>query len=357
MRIGLIAPPWVPVPPPVYGGTEAVVDNLARGLDRLGHDVRLFTVPESTCPVTRLYHYATAVEPMHDVALDLAHLVAAYEALGDADVIHDHTLAGPLLATVHPPGVALAVTHHGLFGEDTRRIVAVSARRAAVIAISRAQARSAAPVPVTAVIHHGVDLELYAAGPGDGGYLLFVGRMSPDKGAHRAVRVARRAGRRLVLVTKMRDRGEQDYFDHDVRPLLGPHDELLVEPELRVRLELLRHAEALLNPITWPEPFGLVMAEALASGTPVLTFPYGAAPEIVDHGRTGFLCADEDEMVLAVRDIPALDRDRCRAAAEQRFSMQRMAADHDRLYRRLVARPADPPRERAVGRLSGVLEA
>jgi glycosyltransferase involved in cell wall biosynthesis len=337
MRIGLIAPPWIPVPPPMYGGTEAVVDNLARGLAELGHDVTLFTVGESTCPVRRLYHYQVAVEPMGATALELPHLVAAYGALGDVDVIHDHTVAGTLLATADPRGPALVVTQHGTFTPDMRLVFGVSARRAAVVAISSSQASTAGAVPVAAVIHHGVDTDLYRMGPGDGGYLLFLGRMSADKGVDRAIRVTRRAGRRLVVVSKMRDRAERDFFRDEVQPLLREDDDVLVEPELDVRLDLLRHAEALLNPITWPEPFGLVMAEALACGTPVLAFPNGAAPEIVEHGRTGFLCADEDEMIAALPLVPTLDRAQCRAAAEERFSRQRMSTDHERLYRALVA--------------------
>ncbi len=336
MRIGLIAPPWIPVPPTAYGGTEAVVDNLARGLAALGHDVALFTVGESTCPVARLHRYPSAVQPMGNVAFELAHALAAYEALAGVDVIHDHTLAGPLLGVAHATGTPVLVTHHGAFTADMRSIFGEAARHAAVVAISRNQARTADGVPITAVIHHGIDTSVYVPGPGDGEYLLFLGRMSPDKGVHHAVRVAHRAGRRLILVAKMREPEEIDYFDRQVRPLLGPLDELIIEAGLPERLDLLRHAEALLNPICWPEPFGLVMAEALACGTPVLAFPNGAAPEIVEHGRTGYLCADEDAMITALRRVPTLDRDRCRTTAERRFSMQRMARDHERLYRRVT---------------------
>ena len=133
MRIGLIAPPWIPVPPPLYGGTEAVVDNLARGLLEAGHDVRLFTVEESTCPVPRLYRYPTAVSPLGDSALELAHALSAYEALRDVDVIHDHTLAGAVLAHPERHRPALAVTHHGPFTPDMRTIFTAAAQQAAVV--------------------------------------------------------------------------------------------------------------------------------------------------------------------------------------------------------------------------------
>jgi glycosyltransferase involved in cell wall biosynthesis len=337
MRVGLIAPPWLPVPPPAYGGTEVVVDNLARGLQALGHEVVLFTIGQSTCPVPRQYLYQSAVEPMGAGVKEAAHVLAAYEALCDVDVIHDHSVLGPLLAgrrgLRRPPVV---VTNHGPFDFEARRIFREIAGTAAIVAISHAQAGTAGRIPIAAVIHHGVDLEVYRYGSGDGGYLLFVGRMSRDKGVHHAVRIAKRSGKRLVIVTKMREAAELAYYRRCVRPLLGPGDEVPRERPLSERLELLRGATALLNPISWPEPFGLVMVEALASGTPVLAFPNGAAPEIVEHSLTGYLCADEDAMTAAIERAPGLDRRRCRTAAEQLFSLDRMAFDHAGLYWRVL---------------------
>jgi glycosyltransferase involved in cell wall biosynthesis len=340
MRIGLIAPPWIPVPPPAYGGTEEVIDNLARGLTALGHDVRLFTVGESTCPVPRQWLYRSPAEPMGDRFREAAHVLAAYQALADADIIHDHTDLGPVLAgrrgISRPPVVT---TIHGPVTPRNRRALAEAARHASIVAISRAHARSFGDIPVAAVIHHGIDLDVYAPGPGTGGYLLFTGRMSADKGVHHAVRVARRAGWPLVITAKMREPAERAYFDQQVRPLLGPGVDVLAEQPLAARVDLMRCAAALLNPITWPEPFGLVMAEALAAATPVLAFPNGAAPEIIDHGRTGYLCRDEDDMTAAAAHIGEIDRPQCRAAAERRFSLARMAADYDRLYRAVLERP------------------
>ncbi|HEY2288163.1 MAG TPA: glycosyltransferase family 4 protein [Streptosporangiaceae bacterium] len=339
MRIGLIAPPWVPVPPPAYGGTELVIDNLARGLKELGHDVRLFTVGESTCPVPTEYLYREPVAPIGVSLVESAHVLAAYEALADVDLIHDHTLLGPLVAGQagirRPPVVT---TNHGPFTDETRPIWSAIAEHASLICISHSQARSSGRVPVSAVIHHGIDLDVHQAGPGGGDYLMFIGRMSADKGVHHAVRIAREAGLPLVMATKMREAAEIDYFNAEVRPLLGSEDEMPAELPLRRRLSLLREATALLNPITWREPFGLVMAEALASATPVLAFPNGAAPEIVDPGRTGFLCRDEADMIQAVGQVGQIDRDECRGVAERRFSLQRMARDHERFYRRVLER-------------------
>ena len=197
----------------------------------------------------------------------------------------------------------MVTTNHGPFTEETRPLWSALTEHASLICISHSQARSSGGVPVSAVIHHGIDLDVHQPGDGEGGYLMFIGRMSADKGVHHAVRIARRAGRKLVLATKMREAAELAYFQREVAPLLESDDET---------------PAALLNPITWREPFGLVMAEALASATPVLAFPNGAAPEIVDPGRTGFLCRDEDDMVAAIDQVPGIDRDQCRMVAERR---------------------------------------
>jgi len=353
MRIGLIAPPWVPVPPPGYGGTEAVVDNLARGLTELGHDVRLFTVGESTCPVRRDWLYPAAVQPMGTSVEEAAHVLAAYQALADVDLIHDHTALGPLLAMqAGQPRPPVVTTHHGAFTPENLRIFAEIAKRAAIVAISRDQASRAGRIPITAVIHHGIDLDVYQPGPGDGGYLLFVGRMSAEKGVAAAVRIAHASGRPLVLVSKIRSAAEWDYYQREVQPLLGPGDNLMTEPPLASLLQMLQGATAQINPITWPEPFGLVMAEALATGTPVLAFPHGAAPEIIDDGKTGFLCRDEADMVTAIGRVEQIDRTECRAAAEQRFSLQRMARDYEHLYERLLDDPPGPGARHAVNTIS-----
>ncbi len=349
MRIGLIAPPWVPVPPPAYGGTEVVIDNLARGLQDLGHEVRLFTVGESECPVPIDFLYPHPMAPIGSVIPETAHVLAAYKSLADMDIIHDHTFLGPLICGLRglrtPPVVA---TNHGPFSRETLPVLQEVAGHASVVAISHSQARQATEnggaIEITGVIHHGIDLDLYKPGPGGGGYLMFIGRMSADKGVHHAIRIAKQAGRRLVLSTKMREEMEIDYFEAEVRPLLDGGDTVPSEIPQRQRIELLRGADALLNPITWREPFGLVMAEALACGTPVLAFNNGAAGEIIDSGRTGYLCRDEAEMITAIDGVGGIDRDQCRESAERRFSLQRMARDHERLYRRVLQTDGRFPR-------------
>jgi glycosyltransferase involved in cell wall biosynthesis len=341
MRIGLVAPPWAPVPPVTYGGTEAVVDNLARELTVRGHDVTLFTVGDSTCPVRRRELFLESVGPMGMSLPEAAHVLAAYEALEGMDVIHDHTLIGPLVHAARPRrSVApLVVTHHNRYDVAALRVFREVSRHAAVVAISRDQARRALGVRIAAVIHHGVDLDLYRPGAQHADHLVFVGRMSPDKGVHRAVQIARGSGRALRIVTKMRDPDEHQYFRSRVRPLLSAEDEILIEVPPPERIAIVQSAVALLNPIAWPEPFGLVMAEALAVATPVIASPLGAAPEIVTDGVTGFLCSTVADAVAAVGRLPEIDRAACRRDAELRFSSARMAQDHEALFLRVMEDP------------------
>lgn len=344
MRIGLIAAPWIQVPPPKYGGSEAVIDNLARGLREAGHDVELFTVGDSRCDVPRSWIFPEIVEPIQDSVLESIHVEAAYRKFQDVDVIHDHTVIGPVFGShAAPAGVPVVTTMHGPFSPTARQLYSRLPERVSLIAISHSQRATAANVPVEAVIPHGIDTEKYYVGPGGGGYLVFVGRMNPDKGVHRAIEVAHRAGKPLIMMCKIRENVELEYYENVIKPMMKGKDvELLVEPEEGHRIDLVGKADGLIFPIQWPEPFGLVMAEALASGTPVIASPHGAATEIVEPGVTGFLHEDIDDLVTAVGRLGEIDRADCRRAVERRFSMERMVSDHLRLYRRLVDRASVP---------------
>ncbi len=337
MRIGVIAPPWAPVPPVLYGGTEAVVDRLARGYRAAGHDVLLFTTGDATADVRRAWALPEAEGTrMGMTAPELRHVIAAYDAVADCDVVHDHTLAGPVYASRFPDRPTVT-TAHGHFDAELAAIYRRVAPQVPLIAISHAQRRTVPDIPVTRVIHHGVDVTDFPEGDGQGGYALFLGRMSEDKGAHRAIDVAAKAGVVLKMAAKMRDPWEFDYFERMVRPRLGPGIEYLGEVPHAEKLQLLAGAQALVNPIRWPEPFGLVMLEALACGTPVLAFAEGAAPEIVASGRTGFLCADEGEMALRLSNVGALSRTDCRAAVAGYFSTARMVDEHLQLFEQVIA--------------------
>jgi glycosyltransferase involved in cell wall biosynthesis len=334
MRIALVAPPWVPVPPPRYGGSEVVIDSLARGFKAAGHEVLLFTTADSTCDVPKAWVLEAAEgERMGAAVVELQHAVRAYEVVADFDIVHDHTFAGPLL---DHPATKVVTTNHGVFADAAGDVYRAISRRAAVIAISYHHASTAIDTRIARVIHHGVEVDTFPVGKGMGGFALFLGRMSPSKGVHTAIRAARRAGLPLLIAAKMREQAEHEYFADVVEPLLGGDVEYLGEIGRTTKLELLGNAICLLNPIDWPEPFGLVMIESLASGTPVVACPQGAAPEIIDEGVTGFLRNDEDALAIALRKVPDLDRAACRAAAEKYFSADRMIAEHLALYEDIV---------------------
>ncbi len=221
LKVGLIAPPWVTVPPTIYGGTELVIDHLARGLDARGHDVTLFTTGDSTCPVKRQWLHERAVGTTADLMTELSHVEAAYAALADCDIIHDHTLLGLLWAGNIPTHAPVVTTVHGQFTPALSTLYRAIGSHIGVIAISEHQRSTAPTVPVDAVIHHGIDLDMFPMGEGDGGYVVFLGRMSPDKGVHRAINVARAAGKRLIIAAKMWEPEEHRYYHEVVEPLLG----------------------------------------------------------------------------------------------------------------------------------------
>lgn len=345
MRIMLIAPPWLPVPPPAYGGTESVVDRLARGFVAAGHEVVLFTTGDSTCPVERRYFYEQSQGIKASAPVELRHLLHAYEAADGFDIVHDHTLLGPLYAsgmTTTP----VVTTNHGLFDGEAHAVYEEIARKVPIIAISHDQARSAVGIEIAAVIHHGIDIDPSAFRATAGDSLLFLGRMSPTKGAHRAARLAHQTGQRLIIAAKMREAPEKRYFEEQVRPLLDDRVQFVGEVGWREKLDLLGGARALIDPITWREPFGLVMIEALACGTPVLAFPFGAAPEIIREGVTGYVCADEAEMARRIGEIDRLDRTACRDSAVADFSTERMVNDHLALFRSILERAGRGREER-----------
>jgi glycosyltransferase involved in cell wall biosynthesis len=305
--------------------------------------VELFTVGESRCDVSRSWIFQNAVEPMNDSMFEALHVEAAYRALAHVDIIHDHTTIGPLLGShAAPVGVPVVTTAHGPFHAAAKQMYSRLPDRVSLISISHPHRASAPEIDVAAVIPHGIDTHKYVPGPGGGGYLAFVGRMNQDKGVHRAIEVARMAGLPLVMMVKMREPVELQYFEDVVKPMLGSDVDMMIEPDESYRIELVGRAEALINPIMWPEPFGLVMAEALACATPVIASPRGAAQEIVEHGRTGYLHQEIDDLVAAVGRVHEIDRADCRASAERRFSMERMVEDHVRLYRRLIDQASVP---------------
>jgi glycosyltransferase involved in cell wall biosynthesis len=333
MDIALIAPPWLPVPAPAYGGTEAVLDQLARGLQAAGHEVLLVCHPHSQCPVPR-----ASVIPAEDAvrmgraSIELEHVIGAYDLVTGSDVVHDHTLAGPIYSA-RCPQLPVVTTNHGPFSRTMNAVYGASLPRVALVAISHSHAEST-PLLIDAVVHHGVNIDDFPFGAGDGGYVALLGRMAPDKGVHRAIAVARAAGMRLKIAAKMREPHERAYFDEFVRPHLGDDVIYLGEVDADAKRDLLAGAAALLNPIGWREPFGMAMLESLACGTPVVGCPQGAAPEIVEHGITGFLVDTDEELVAGLLALGRIDRSVCRQHARERFSVQRMVEGYLSVYER-----------------------
>ena len=336
MRIAVIAPPWAPIPPRLYGGIELVVDELATGFQQAGHDVVLFATGDSTSTLPTKWVLERAEGHRIGAAVpELRHVMNAYDSVQDFDIVHDHTVIGPVYAE-RCPDLHVVTTIHGPFNDELADIYRRIAERVPIIAISHAQRRHVADIRIARVIHHGIDPTRFPVGAGDGGYFLFLGRMAPEKGAHRAVEAARKAGVPLLIAAKMREPTEFEYFDTLVRPSLTEDIVYLGEVEHEEKVRLLAGARALLNPIRWAEPFGLVMVESLACGTPVLAFPEGAAPEIVEDGRTGFLCHDELDMAERIGDVDQLDRAACRTAVTEYFNTTRMVHEHLAMFEDLL---------------------
>ena len=268
--------------------------------------------------------------------VEIPYALSAYAALNEVDVIHDHTVAGPLCVR-RRRRVPVVTTNHGPFNEDLNPIYAeMSRQNVAVVAISKHQASTARDVNIAAVIHHGIDVDDIPVGAGDGGYACTVGRMTPSKGIREAALVAREAGVPLRIAAKMRETQERQYFADCVRPLLGGDIEYVGELNAAEKYQLMGGAFALLNPIQWPEPFGLVMIEALACGTPVLATACGSAPEIITDGDTGFVRREFSSLAKMLNRAQDLDRKQCRNRAVSHFGTGRMIADHLQLYARLL---------------------
>jgi glycosyltransferase involved in cell wall biosynthesis len=352
MRIGIIAPPWIPIPPMAYGGIESFIDTLARALDEAGHEVLLAASADSTCPVTRLPGFEPS-DPatMGVTAHELRHLLRAFAGLTGVDVIVDNTLAGPVIAKCAATVPVVTVAHGPLIPLE-QELYCAAGPDVAFVAISHNQASLAGPVPITRVIHHGIVVEDVPVGAG-GDSACFVGRMHPSKGLPEAIEAAAIAGVPLRIAAKMQEPAEQEYFDEVVRPVLGSNAEYVGELSTDEKYELMGSSSVLINPIQWDEPFGLVMIEALATGTPIVATPRGSVLEIVEQGRTGFVRTAPEELAEALQRAAALDRAECRSAVEARFTARRMAADYVALFHDLLRErmPIAQPAERAVDAL------
>ena len=345
LRIAVLSPVWFPVPPSGYGGIEWVVSLLADGLVDAGHEVTLFASGDSRTKAKLSWVYEEA--PSQWIGRshwELSHALACYTIASEFDVINDHTgftgvaLSGlvdtPVVHTVHGPLVGEPGEMYEAFAglvPDLR-----------LISLSINQRRPKPRLPWLANCPNALDLSAYPCKPHTGEYLLFVGRMSPDKGCHRAIAVAMEADLPLKIAGKMQEPKEQEYFAEFVEPHLGVHGiEYLGEVSHGTKVELLQDARATLFPIDWEEPFGLVMIESMACGTPVIATNHGAVPEVIEHGRSGIIVEHYREMVGALEQADALDPRECRRYVEERFSPERMVEDYVRAYREAIVLSAE----------------
>jgi glycosyltransferase involved in cell wall biosynthesis len=337
MRIAEIAPPWLAVPPYGYGGIEWVVSLLADGLAEAGHEVTLFATGDSTTKARLDFAIDKAPGPEHinDVWYDTLHTVHAFRNPDRFDLIHIHSPWSALAAGV---AVDRAVVHtvHGSFSPEMRRLYSEVTDRVWFVAISESQRDHMPELPYAGVAYNGIDLDRYPFRRDKEDFLLFLGRADPDKGPLRAVLAAREAGLRLFIAVKVAHPKEREHWERDVRPMLGPDTIVLGEISHEEKIDLLGRARAVLFPIDWEEPFGLVMAEAMACGTPVLATPRGAVPEVVEDGRTGFILPVEDypaRAAIALRDVGDLDPLACRRRVEECFSKEAMVAAYEGAFR------------------------
>jgi glycosyltransferase involved in cell wall biosynthesis len=343
MRIAQVAPLFESVPPRGYGGTERVVSHLTEELVRRGHEVTLFASGDSQTRARLVPVVERAMRAERETRESLAvessrELGLVFGRAAEFDVIHCHVdhLAFPFAGLTPTPVVH---TIHGRLDLPFLVPLFRQFRGGHFVSISMAQRTPLAGLGVgwAATVYHGVPTEHYAFSPVDRGYLAFLGRLSPEKQPDLAIEIARRAGLPLKIAAKI-DPIDREYFERTVAPLLDdPLVEFVGEIGEADKSAFLGGARALLFPIDWPEPFGLVMIEAMACGTPVIARPCGSVPEVVVDGRTGFLASTLIDMVEGVKRLHEIDRAECRREVESRFSVERMTQDYETVYRRLAA--------------------
>jgi glycosyltransferase involved in cell wall biosynthesis len=344
MRIAQVAPLWEPVPPKKYGGTELVVHLLTEELVRLGHDVTLFASGDSITSA-RLVSATEGGYRLNKMQNCNFHDLRIIEQVmlhsNEFDIIHNHL--GPQLfpfaSLMAPP---LLTTQHNAFKPKSYRECYQLYPRLPIISISDYQRNGCPELHYAATIYHGLALKTFTPSYTyeDKHYLVFLGRFSQEKGPHHAIRVARETGWKLIMAGKI-DRCDLEFYREHVEPQIdGEQIQFVGEVDHAQKVALMRNAAVTLCPITWPEPFGLVIAESMACGTPVLAMRNGSVPELIEHGRSGFIADTVEEMIGHVSRIPEIDRRYCRDYAESRFSVERMTEDYLKVYEWLIEKSA-----------------
>ncbi|MEM7551572.1 MAG: glycosyltransferase family 4 protein [Bacteroidota bacterium] len=339
MKIAQISPLYESVPPKFYGGTERVVSYLTEELVRQGNEVTLFASGDSKTSA-KLFSNAAEALRLKGVEMPLAYHIAqlqdVMERADEFDIIHFHTdfLHFPSSNLIKTPRLT---TLHGRLDIPDLVYVYHKFKDQPLVSISNSQ-RNGLLVDVNWVdtVYHGLPLDLYKKGDGDGDYVAFLGRISPEKRVDRAIRIAKKAGMKIKIAAKI-DKDDEHYYTSMIKQIMKqPHVEFIGEIGEDCKEEFLGKAKALLFPIDWPEPFGMVMIEAMACGTPVIAYKNGSVPEIIDKGETGFIVENIEEAVQALNNIDLIDRDRVRGIFENRFCSKVMAKNYMELYKRLI---------------------
>ncbi len=334
----MIMPPWYEVPPAGYGGLERVCASLIDGLIDLGHHVTLFGAGTRTGTKARFIstnpelQYPRLLESMPE----LVHVTQVNEMLERQtfDIVHDHTAVGPV--TAGQRNAPTVVTVHGCPTGDLNDYLSQVDGAVSLIAISHAQRRVAPNLSWSATIHHGIEVDGPVKTEPSTGPVLWLGRFDAEKGPDLAIEACRKADLPLVLAGKCNQRDEWRYLDEVIRPMLGPDVELVLNADRTRTDALLTEAQSLLMSIRWEEPFGMVMIEAMAKGTPVVAMRHGSIPEVVLHGRTGVVCLSEAELADGLQEAQTLDPAECVAHVRTSFSVELMARRYERAYRMLM---------------------
>lgn len=350
MRIAIIAPIIESIPPQKYGGTERVVHILTEKLVQRGHNVTLFATGDSDTSARLFFVANKSIREMDEDDIygfnvkTLMNIGNAYNLQENFDVIHDHNgyLGLPTAQIVDTPVV---VTQHGPFTKSQKRIYRLL-NRPCIVSISKSQGQQAKGLNHIGTVHNGLDMSHYPFSNGNDGYLLFVGRISKEKGVHSAIKVAKEVGLPLVIAAKLDDTvpREYRYFKKEVEPKLGGDIEWVGEVGEQKRNKLMSEALCILHPITWSEPFGLTLIEAMACGCPAVAIGMGSIPEVVSDGHTGYVVNNTNEMVDAVKKIDTIDRAECRRYALSTFSGDRMADGYEHVYKKILQKEIENKR-------------
>lgn len=345
MRIAQVAPLYESVPPKLYGGTERVVSWLTEELVRLGHDVTLFASGDSMTTARLVPVCQESLRLSPECIDQMAHHVLLMEQVlqrkDEFDLIHFHIDYLHYALSRRERYVHVTTLHGRLDIPDLIPLYQTFVD-VPVISISDAQRDPLPHLNWQGTVHHGLPLENYKFHRKSGDYLAFLGRTSPEKGLDRAIEIAKAAGMTLKIAAKV-DKADQEYFETVIQPLVGKDSiEFVGEIGYPAKNEFLGNAAALLFPISWPEPFGIVMIEAMACGTPVIAYPFGSVSEVIADGVSGYIVADQAAAVEAVKNLHKLDRRRVRKHFEQHFTADRMALDYLKIYERMVSRKKVP---------------